>query len=44
MPFGGLFHFLGKEVVPMTSFVTYSDLFAFALVIIGIIALLKSKA
>ena len=34
---------LRKGVAPMMNCVTYSDLFAFALVVIGIVALLKSK-
>jgi hypothetical protein len=42
LSFGGLSHFQ-KEVAPMINYVTYTDLFAFALVIIGVIALLKNK-
>jgi hypothetical protein len=42
LSFGGLSHF-PKEVAPMSNYVTFEELFTFALVIIGVIALLLSK-
>jgi hypothetical protein len=42
LSFGGLSHFR-KGVALMTSYVTYSDLFALALFVVSVIALLLSK-
>jgi hypothetical protein len=42
LSFGGLSHFR-KEVAPMINYVTYENMFAFALVIIGVLALLQNK-
>jgi hypothetical protein len=42
LSFGGLSHFR-KEVAPMNNYVTFEALFAFAMVIIGVLALVLSK-